>query len=59
MTTQDRTSGDLDLVWLEALLKPYRGYRTTISENLWLSGKMKLIIGCMGGWVCLGFVCQD
>ena len=26
-TLQDRTSDDFDLVWLEVLLKPYRGYR--------------------------------
>ena len=38
---QDRTTGDLDLVWLEALWKGYSG----------LSGKMKSNIGCMGGRV--------
>ena len=50
-TLHDRTSGDLDLVWLEAILKGYRGYRSTISGKLWLSGKMKSNIGSMGGWV--------
>ena len=51
VTLQDRTSGDLDLVWLEALWNGYRGYRATISGKLWLSGKMKTNIGSMGGWV--------
>ena len=36
-TLQDRTSGDLDLVWFEALWKGYRGYSAAISEKLWLS----------------------
>ena len=54
-TLQDRISGDLDLVWLEALWKGYRGYGAAISGKLWLSGKMKSNIGCMGGWVVPGF----
>ena len=47
-TLQDRTSGDLDLDWLEALWKGYRGDCAAISGKLWLSGKMKPNIGCMG-----------
>ena len=39
-TLQDRTSGDLDLVWLEALWQGFRGYSAAISGKLWLSGKM-------------------
>ena len=35
-TLQDRTSDDLDLVWLEALWKDYRGYRAATSGKLWL-----------------------
>ena len=38
-TLQDRISGDLDPVWLEALWKGYRGYGAAISGKLWLSGK--------------------
>ena len=34
-TLQHRTSGDLYLVWLEALLKGYRGYSAAISGKLW------------------------
>ena len=48
-TLQDRTSGGLDRVWLEALWKGYRGYSAAISGKHWLSGKMKSNIGCMGG----------
>ena len=48
---QDRTSGDRDVVWFEALWKCYRGYSAAISGKLWLSGKMKSNIGCMVGWV--------
>ena len=54
-TLQDRISGDPDLVRLEALWKVYRGYGAAISGKLWLSGKMKSNIGCMGGWVVPGF----
>ena len=54
-TLQDRTSDDLDLVWLEALLTPYRGYSSVLSGKLWLSGKMKSKIGCVGGWVVSRF----
>ena len=50
-TLQDRTSGKLHLVWLEALWKGYRGYSAAISGTLWLSGKIKSNIRCMGGWV--------
>ena len=56
-TLQDRSSDDLDLVWLEAVWEGYRGYGAAISGKLWLSGKMKSNIGCMGGcvvpWFCL------
>ena len=31
---QHRTSGDLDLVWLEALWKGYRGYSAALSGKL-------------------------
>ena len=48
---QNQFSGNLDLVWLEALWKGYRGYSAAISGKLWLSGKMKSNIGCMGGRV--------
>ena len=54
-TLQDRTLGYLDLVWLEAPWKDYRGYRAAISGKLWLSGKMKSNIGCMGGRVVPSF----
>ena len=50
-TLQDRTSGDLDLVWIKVWWKGNRGYRAAISGKLWLSGKMKSNIGCMGDWV--------
>ena len=50
-TLQDRTLGDLNLVWLEARWKDYRGNRAAISGKLWLSGKMKSNIGCMCGRV--------
>ena len=43
---QDRTSGELDLVWLEALWKGYRGYSAAFSVKLWLSGKMSAWAGC-------------
>ena len=33
-TLQHRTSGDLDLVWLEALWKAYRGYSAALSGKL-------------------------
>ena len=51
-TLQDRISGDLDLIWLEALWNGYVGYRATISGKLWLSEKMKSNIwvhGRLGG----------
>ena len=38
-TLEDRTSGDLDLVWLEALWKGYIGPSAPISRIHWLSGK--------------------
>ena len=41
------TSGNLDLVWLEALWKCYRGYKAAISGKLWLSGKNELKHWCM------------
>ena len=33
-TLQDRTSGDLDLVWLEAVWEGYRGYGAVLSGKL-------------------------
>ena len=38
-TLQDRTSGDLDLVWLKVLWKGYRGYRAAISGKTLVIGK--------------------
>ena len=37
-TLEDRTSGDLDLVRLEALWKGYRGHIAPVSRKLWLDG---------------------
>ena len=49
-TLQDRTSDDLDLVWLEALWKGYRGYSAAISEKTLVIGKNE-VKHWVHGWV--------
>ena len=54
-TLQDRTSGDLDLVWLEVLWKGYMGYRAggpqvlSVKVSHRSSGDLDLVVGVYSG----------
>ena len=48
-TFRDTISGDLDLVWFQALMKPYRSALAAIAGKLLLARNLKVHIGCLGG----------
>ena len=48
-TFRDTISGDFDLVWFQALMKPYWSALAAIAGKLLLARNLEVNIGCMGG----------